>query len=96
MSENAEEEWYLLAYVLSSKYRVEILKKMKNSPVTPSELSKELNCPLSRVSGTLRDLEKVNLVICLTPERSKGRLYKLTEKGEKILKRILSEYKTFE
>ena len=90
MSGNAEEEWYLLAYVLSSKYRAEILKKMKNSPLTPSEVSRELNCPLSRVSEALKDLERVNLVVCITPKRSKGRLYKLTEKGEKILQRLLN------
>jgi predicted transcriptional regulator len=89
VAKNSEEKWRLLAFVLSSKYRTEVLKHLKNSPATPSKLSKELNCPLSRISEALRDLEKAKLVTCLTPKRSKGRLYKLTKKGEKILKIVM-------
>jgi predicted transcriptional regulator len=94
VARNSEEKWRLVAFVLSSKYRTEVLKRLKNSPTTPSKLSKELNCPLSRISEALRDLEKAKLVTCIAPKMSKGRLYKLTKKGEEILKMVLSENET--
>jgi predicted transcriptional regulator len=81
-------DWYTIAYVTSSKYRTEVLKKMKDSPSSPSKLSKLLNCPLSRISEALKDLEKIKLVTCTTPRASKGKIYKLTQKGIEILKRI--------
>ncbi|MFH8119326.1 MAG: ArsR family transcriptional regulator [Candidatus Aenigmatarchaeota archaeon] len=82
------DDWYTIAYVASSKYRTEILKLLKDRPKSPSEMSKLLKCPLSRVSEALRSLERMKLITCLTPRIQKGKIYKITEMGIEILKRI--------
>ena len=61
---------------------------LKNKQLTPVELSKETDIPLSHVSNTLAELLEKNLVICLTPKLKKGRLYDLTKIGKNSLKNI--------
>ena len=40
------------------------------------------------MSFTLKQLQEHDLVECINPEVRKGRLYRLTDKGEKLLDKI--------
>ena len=51
----------------------------------PSEIARESNTSTSQVSAALADLKRQGLVICLNEEVRKGRLYKSTELGLKII-----------
>ena len=55
--------------------------------MTPTEISNELKTHFSQITKNLLELEKRDLVKCLTPNLRKGRLYGMTEKGKKTLKR---------
>lgn len=81
-------DWDLISFVKSSDKRLRILSTLKNSVSTPSDISTELSVPISHVSSTLSELMEHKLVICLTPERRKTKLYKITEKGVKVLTKI--------
>ncbi len=81
-------DWDLISLVKSSDKRLRILSMLKNSVSTPSDISSKLGIPISHVSSTLSELIEHKIVICLTPERRKTKLYKITEKGLKILSKI--------
>ena len=54
----------------------------------PSQIAKEINVNTSQVSSALSDLKKKNLVICVNEEVRKGRLYKCTDLGKELVKRL--------
>ena len=51
----------------------------------PSEIGKELNIRTNHISTVLTDLKKQGLVICVNNNVRKGRLYKNTDLGKKVL-----------
>jgi predicted transcriptional regulator len=76
----------LLGYVKASSYRIEIIKALEGKKLTPIELAKVTEIPLSHVSNTLAELLDKDLVVCLTPELKKGKIYEITKEGRNILK----------
>lgn len=80
--------WDLISFVKSSDKRLRILSMLKNSVFTPSDISTNLSIPISHVSSTLSELMENKTVICLTPERRKTKLFKITDKGLKVLSKI--------
>ena len=75
----------VLGYLKSSTYRLKVLKKLKYLFATPSEISRDFQVEPSQISRTLSELEKIDLIMCTTPQRSKGRIYRISEKGLKLL-----------
>ena len=63
-----------ISYVQISKYREKV---MKNSGIRTNHISK-----------VLAELKAHELVECINPEVKKGRLYRLTETGEEIVKNL--------
>lgn len=80
--------WEKIGFVIASEYRKNILIHLKERPKTPKQLSEEMKIYLSHVSTTLKELTKLKIVECLTPELNKGRLYRLTREGEKIVEEL--------
>ena len=76
----------LLGYVKISPYRTNTLKSISDTLKMPSEIARDINVTTSQVSAALSDLKKQNLVICVNEEVRKGRLYKCSELGLKIIK----------
>ena len=68
--------------------RLGILESLNERIQTPTELKSKYRVPISRISAVLKDLIENGLVNNLTPERRKGKLYSLTEKGKLILREI--------
>lgn len=80
--------WAKISFIIASKYRREIVLRLRERPKTPKELAIETNIQISNVSSTLSQLSKENIVKCLTPTKGKGKLYSLTTIGKKILQNI--------
>lgn len=74
-----------VGYVLSSIYRLRIMKILKNSVKTPKEISKICNNRFTQVSTALSELKKEKLVECINESAYKYRLYRITELGFKII-----------
>lgn len=89
--------WDELGHVMSSQYRIEIMRQLAEGVKTPStirdntdENGKEI--PISHVSRTLGNLRNRDLVNLKVPEeRKKGRYYGLSELGEEIWEHAKSE-----
>jgi predicted transcriptional regulator len=84
----AEVDWHGYGVVVSSDYRRRIVSALKLGPKTPKELSQATRLQASHVSNCLRELEQLHLVVCLTPELRKGRMFDLTGAGRQIATRL--------
>ncbi len=84
-------DWDLVSFVTSSKLRFKILIELNKSKNIPSELARITKSPISHVSSTMKELEKKNLIKCLTPERRKNKFYEVTELGKDLLDFISKE-----
>lgn len=81
-------EWEKVGLVKASQHRQSILKIIAESSITPKEIATTLGIHLSQVTRSLREMEKQNIVHCLTPNLRKGRIYAITEEGLEILDKI--------
>ena len=72
-------------YVKRSQYRSKILKSLEDDVKMPSQIAKDTGIVQNHISNSLRQLKEHELVECINPEARKGRLYRLTEKGEDIV-----------
>lgn len=85
-------DWEAIGYVVSSRYRVDVLERLTDSPAPPSTIATDTDCDISHVSRALQDLRDQGLVDLLVPEsRKKGRIYGITEEGREIWKTIESQ-----
>ena len=81
-------QWKIYGFITVSKIRKNILLSLKEKPMLPSELTKRLDLDKSQVSRSLKELESIGMIKCLTPNHHKGRVYSLTKKGSNIVNKI--------
>ncbi len=85
-------DWDDVSYVISSTYRVAVLKRLDESPATPSQIAKDTDCPLAHISRALNALRDRGLVdLLVSEERRKGRVYGITDSGRNIWGTIEAE-----
>ena len=82
---NEKELYSILGFVKISKYRTAAMKAIGDTYKMPSEIARESNLKTSQVSSALHDLKKRDLIICLNEDAKKGRIYKCTDVGLKVL-----------
>ena len=82
-----DDVWEDYSFIVRGKQRRKIISRL-GTPKTPTELKKETKFSLTNVSRTLVLFEKKGLAKCLTPKEKVGRVYTLTDKGERVRKLI--------
>lgn len=75
----------IIGFMKAGKYRIKILELLKNFSIIPSEIAKKLSVEKSQISRTLSKLKELGLITCTTPNRIRGRIYRVTEKGTQVL-----------
>lgn len=80
--------WDDAGFVCASKYRTKILRVLLKHIGTPRKIAEDTKIKMPHVSRALRQLEQRKIVKCLTPDRFRGRIFGLTDKGIDIAKRI--------
>jgi DNA-binding transcriptional ArsR family regulator len=89
MGEHGSRDWDLIGFVISSQYRVAVVRHLAEGPATPSRIAAEEGYRVAHVSKALSALRDRSVVELLVPEeRTKGRIYGLTPKGERTWERI--------
>ena len=86
--ELSDELWKEYGYVTSSAYRIKVMKSLDGKTKIPSQIAKDSSIIQNHISATLRQLKEHNLIECINPEAKKGRLYRLTDRGEKLVKNL--------
>ena len=77
-----------ISYVKISKYRTKVMKSLEDEVKIPSKIAKDSDILQNHISAVLKQLKDHEMVECINPEVRKGRLYRLTDKGEEIVKKI--------
>ena len=81
-----------MSYVKISQYRCKVMKTLDGEVLMPSQVAKNSGIRPNHISKVLSDLKSHGLVECINPEVNKGRLYRLTDKGEDVVKNINLRY----
>ena len=74
-----------ISYVNISKYRAKVMKSLDGEVLIPTQIAENSGIRTNHISKVLGELREHELVECINPEARKGRLYRLTEKGEDIV-----------
>jgi DNA-binding MarR family transcriptional regulator len=77
-----------ISYVQMSKYRIKVMKALDGDVRIPSVIAKDSGIKTNHISKILAELKSHGLVECINPEVRKGRLYRLTDKGDVILNNL--------
>ena len=77
-----------ISYVQISKYRTKVMKSLEGDVKIPTAIANDSGIRTNHISKVLGELKDHELVECINPEVRKGRLYRLTDKGEKIIDKI--------
>ena len=77
-----------ISYVKISSYRTKVMKSLDGEVLIPTKIAKNSEIRSNHVSKVLSELKVHDLVECINPEVRKGRLYRLTDKGEMIVKNL--------
>ena len=68
-----------------SKYRTKVMKSLDGEVLIPTQIAKNSGIRTNHISKVLAELKAHELVECINPVVRKGRLYRLTDKGEEIV-----------
>lgn len=83
------DEWEDIGFVISSGYRIAVMRRLADGPATPSQMAEESDRSISHISRALHSLRDRDLVDLLVPEqRKKGRIYDLTDRGHEVWNQI--------
>ena len=86
--ELSDEQLIEISYVNISKYRTKVMKSLDGEVLIPTQIAENSGIRTNHISKVLGELGDHELVECINPEVRKGRLYRLTEKGEEIVDKI--------
>ena len=64
------------------------MKSLDGEVKIPSEIANDAEIYQNHISNILKQLKEHELVECINPEVRKGRLYRLTDKGDEIVKNL--------
>ena len=88
MMELSDEMLKEVGYIQVSTYRTKVMKSLDGEVKIPSQIAKDTDIMQNHMSATLKQLKEHELVECINPEVRKGRLYRLTDKGEKLIDKL--------
>ena len=77
-----------ISYVNISKYRAKVIKTLDGEVKIPTVIAKDSGIRTNHVSKVLSELKAHELIECINPEVRKGRLYRLTDKGDVLVKNL--------
>ena len=77
-----------ISYVQISKYMEKVMKSLDGDVKIPTALAKDSGIMTNHISKVLSELKALELVECINSEVRKGRLYRLTETGEDVVKNL--------
>ena len=77
-----------ISYVKISQYRTKVMKSLDGDVLIPTQIARNSDIRPNHISKVLAELKAHELVECINPEVRKGRLYRLTEHGEDVVKNL--------
>ena len=75
-------------FVKRSQYRQRVLKSLEDDVLMPKQTAERSDIRTNHVSKVLSELRSKDLIEVLDDSVRKGRLYRLTEKGDELVKNL--------
>lgn len=79
--------WKTLSFIFSSEKREKVIISLAY-PTTPTRITKKIGISKPHVSRVLKRFMGMGVVECKTPDKRKGKIYVLTDKGKRVLKEM--------
>lgn len=76
------------SFVLAGELRQKIVESL-GEPKSPTQLVNEIKTQDSSIARALRQLTEEKIVVCLFPDKKKGRIYELTKEGKLIREKLV-------
>lgn len=84
--------WDDVGYIISSRYRVLVLKRLMEGPATPSLIAADSESSITHVSRALQQLrEQSHVTLLVSEDRKKGRVYGITDEGRSVWETLASK-----
>ena len=77
-----------LEFVKNSQYRIKVIKTLEGNVKMPNEIATDAGIEKKIISNIIKQLREQNILVCINPEVRKGRLYRLTDLGNEIAKKL--------
>ena len=77
-----------ISYVNISKYRTEVMKTLDEEVKIPTVIARDSGIRTNHVSKVLSELKAHEFIECINPDAREGRLYRLTDKGDDLVKNL--------
>ncbi len=86
MNMNVDE---LISWIMKVDRRLIVMKMInQNDVIKASEVATQTGRSLQNISYALRELEKYEMIRCITPKKSTWKRFIFTEKGIKVLQKL--------
>ena len=79
-----DETLKVIGYVISSTYRVKVLKSLAKGDMIPTEIANDSGIRMNHISKVLAELKAKGIVICTNEKQRKNRNYHLTDLGKEM------------
>ena len=79
--------WDDISFIVRNKNRKRVFNTLEK-PKTPTQISKELQLNIGYISNIIIELLNRKLIKCLSPNEKRYRFYRITPKGQDVLKEI--------
>lgn len=77
-----------ISYIKISSYRTRVMKSLDGEVLMPTQIANDSEIRSNHISKVLSELKAHELIECINPEVRKGRLYRLTDKGDELVKNL--------
>ena len=89
-----EIDWDTYSKLISSKYRLDIFVLLSKKTLSPKQISSKTKIVISHVSRTLKELEELKLIKCLTSEKiRKGKIFATSDESKIYMEEITRNLK---
>lgn len=89
-----EIDWDTYSKLISSKYRLDIFVLLSKKTLSPKQISSKTKIVISHVSRTLKELEELKLIKCLTSEKiRKGKIFAISDESKIYMEEITRNLK---
>lgn len=83
-----DETLKIWSYVNISSYRTRAVRSLEGDVKTPTKIAEDVGIRRNHISKVLRELKTSGVTECINEEVKKGRLYRLTDLGDEIVKKL--------
>lgn len=83
-----DETLKVIGYLVSSKYRVKVVKSLSKNDNTPTGIANDCGIRTNHISKVLKELKDSGIAVCTNERDRKYRNYQLTELGREVAKEL--------